>query len=131
MNNSSPFLWLLITGMILSSFTRQKISLEKIWIYDSFDGALRTWTYTQQAKFQEKMCLQFLPDGKMWVKQNVSGCGTTFPGEKIQYEIVEGTWELNNDSVILLNYTQFGLDQTEHLRIIELSENKLVVRKEM
>lgn len=127
-NNSTTISLLFFAIPMLTSFSRNKITVEKLWVAHGYNSDNQTFIYHSDTKFREARCLHLLAGGKARIKQNVSGCGTTFPGQKTAYEIVDATWALESDSLLILNYIQFGDPQVQRLKIISLTEKELAVK---
>ncbi|AWA31078.1 hypothetical protein HYN48_13830 [Flavobacterium magnum] len=112
-----------------SSYSEKEIILERTWVFKSYDSKSQTFSYYQRSKFSKsKPGIQFIKEGKLKVKQSTGNCGTIFPGEKIDYEIVDGTWEKLTDSIIVLKHPLWDKNYTEKFKIVELTKNKLVTR---
>lgn len=123
------FLIIVLPLFCLLSFSASEITLDKTWIFENYNSTNKTMTYKQKAKFHKnKIGIQFLPNGKLKMKQNTSWCGTVERGEKINWEIVDGSWSMSKDSIIIINHLLWGKNNTEKLKIIELSNKKLVVK---
>lgn len=114
--------------LISTSMTLNSVTLEKIWVVEKYNSENQTKIYRQESKLRDAMGFQLLADGKAKIRQNTNWCGTTFPGEKINYETVDGTWHLTTDSILVINYIQFGDSTTSRLRIISLTEQTLIVK---
>jgi hypothetical protein len=123
------FLIIVLPLFCLLSFSTSEIILEKTWVFENYNSTNKTMTYKQKAKFHKnKSGIQFLSNGKLKVKQNTSWCGTGERGEKINWEIVDGSWSISKDSIIIINHLLWGKNNTEKLKIIELSNKMLVVK---
>lgn len=113
---------------LMSSFSNENVSLEKIWVYQKYNEKNQTFIYESGVKFKDAMCFQFLLGGKAKIRQNVSGCGTVMPGKKIEYETVEGIWTLTPDSVLIIQHLQFGIENTQRLKVVKVTEKQLIVK---
>ncbi|MEL1243106.1 hypothetical protein AAEO56_02435 [Flavobacterium sp. DGU11] len=67
---------------------------------------------------------KFGKNGVLTVKQNSGWCGTS----PIDYEIVEGTWKVVNDSVIHVEHKYWGGTISEDLHIISLSKSEMAFK---
>ncbi|OXA78678.1 hypothetical protein B0A65_13185 [Flavobacterium frigidimaris] len=114
---------------VFSSFKKREATLIGIWKPEYFDEKTKIATYSQSSSFKKKSAgIQFFTDGKLKVKQSTGTCGTMDANEKINYEIVEGTWTISSDSIIELKHPLWGQNLTEKYKLKELTENKLVVQ---
>lgn len=123
------FIIIVLPLFCLLSFAGAEITLTKTWVFENYDSTNKTIIYNQKAKFHKKKSgIQFLSNGKLKVKQNTSWCGTVEQGEKINWEIVDGSWSMSKDSIITINHLLWGKNHSKKLKIIELSSKKLVVK---
>jgi hypothetical protein len=102
--------------------------LFKTWTFKSIDKEdSRRYLYENAENLEgEHFGYTFFPNGKLIVKQSSSWCPV---GEtKIKFEVVEGKWEMINDSMISLKHHRYG-NQIEDKRIISfVSKNELVLK---
>lgn len=123
------FIIIVLSLTVLSSFSTEEITIEKTWVFDSFNRTNETIIYKSKREFSKnKKGIQFLSSGKIKVKQGTSWCGTFSQGEKIDWEIVDGSWTISTDSIIVINHPLWGQNSTERMKIIELKKNQLIVK---
>jgi hypothetical protein len=113
------------TVLLLVSFSgsNDKISLEKVWVYDSYEDG--TYTYISKKKFdKDKSGYEFMKDSIIKVRQNSGWCGTP----PIDYEIVRGKWSMASDSILRIEHPVLGSKTTLKLKILKLTQKELVLK---
>jgi hypothetical protein len=106
-----------ITESKTSSFLYQK------WIYKDYQNG--NLVYESKRKFKkDKRGIEFKENGTIMRKQNSSWCGTP----PIDYEIVAGTWKKISDSIIEIEYKNWGGIKKDTLQIIKLSKSELTLK---
>ena len=96
----------------------------KTWVLSKFDiKNFKERTYKSAKEFQNNYGLQFMPNGKLVLKENITWCPSG--NDKINFEIINGKWKRISDSVITTSWRKKG----EKLLILKLTENELTVRK--
>lgn len=117
---------LFITCLGLFSFygnTEVKSKLLGIWIQSG--RTVDVTAYRQAKKFAEgDGGMEFMPDGKLIVRQNAGWCGTP----PIEYANYDGTWKLDHDSLLVLAYKYWGSQVKEKARIELIVGDKLILK---
>ena len=121
------------TFLALTSFSVPKAHdfnlLKKVWITQSYDKEKMIFSYKAKNRMPKKrLAFQFLENGKLKVRQNNSWCGTIGKNERINYETVEGSWEKISDSVFVMKYPRWGMDSTQKMHILKLTDDILVTK---
>lgn len=114
--------------LVCPSFSFENVLVNKYWVHQKYNETNQSYCYRTDTKFRDVSCYLFLPDGNAKIRQNVSWCGTMAPDAKMEFETVEGKWSLTQDSILVIEHIQFGVNDTLRLKIIELTANQLIVK---
>ena len=127
--NTTRYFLIILFFFVFGSFKKREATLITTWIPEYFNEKTKNIIYKQSPNFKKKNAgIQFFTDGKLKVKRSTGTCGTIDANEKINYEIVEGTWTISSDSIIELKYPLWRQSFTEKYKLKELTKNKLVVQ---
>lgn len=122
-------LLLVIVMTSIRSLTKTE-SLLGAWRLSSIDKKDNRYCIYEKVKQLDdnSFGLQFLPKGKLRVCQSKSWCPV---GEtSINFETIEGSWSMLNDSVVQLQYPHFD-SQVKDSRIVKWDDSNYLVLKRL
>lgn len=120
------YIYILISILFLTSFSgieSDKNFLFQVWTYESSNR--EKVVLKSNIKFQKnEPGMEFKENGILKVKQNIGWCGTP----PIRYEIVEGTWTIDKDSTLYLEYKNWNGIVSQKSKIIKLTSDELILQ---
>jgi hypothetical protein len=123
-NNYLLFLFLI---SFLISCTKDEINIDDnnlligVWNYSDYKD--NSAVFTRSTDFTDNHCYKFNSNGTLVERKNSGWCGTP----PISYADYEGTWSLQNDTIITIKVDYWGGVTSYSLDIESINENTLEV----
>jgi hypothetical protein len=92
-----------------------------VWVYSDYKA--NSAVYTRSSEFADNHCYKFNSNGTLVERKNSGWCGTP----PISYADYEGTWSIQNDTIITIKVDYWGGVTTYSLDIESVNENTLEV----
>lgn len=120
------YIYIFICILFLTSFSgieSDENFLFQVWTYESSNR--EKVVLKSKTKFQKnEPGIEFKENGILKVKQNNGWWGTP----PISYEIVEGTWTIDKDSILYLEYKNWNGIVSQKSKIIKLTSDELILQ---
>lgn len=87
-------------------------------------GIMQELTYKPSKEFGDFYGYQFRKDGTLSICRSVSNF---HKGIEMNFEVVDGKWEISQDSIITVSYKSNNRSYNENLTVIKLDWGELVV----
>jgi len=122
----AKYIRLILVLSITSSFsTYDDINIENLyqtWVVTNNEKGVTI--YKSAPEFEnDNFGIKFLRNGEFIIRQNSGFCATP-----ITYENVRGKWAKESNSIIKLDYSFWGGKIYQDIKIIELTQSKLLTR---
>ena len=114
---------LIFTSFLITCIKKDKTNpnpIEKIWRLNKTIEGIENYESAKDIN-DNYHGYQFLKNGELRVRQNISWCGT----EPIMFETVIGSWTKTSDSTYKLEYPFWGGKFTQYILIGKISSSEL------
>lgn len=121
------YLLLILLISVSWSCSKDKIEIDGnnlligVWNYSEYKD--NSAVFTRSSEFVDNHCYKFNINGTLVERKNAGWCGTP----PVTYGDFDGTWSIQNDTILTINVGYWGGETSYKLDIESLDENNLEV----